>query len=106
MRNGNYNSCKRFLCYTHLDDWADMLEDCAIKILLDSMVLLPASICDVDQYGNPHVVSPGQEPPSEGDWEPFSPDDSGFTKNEKIFVVNECPDKCLWINTSSLRIRS
>lgn len=104
VKNGNYTSGKAFLCYTHEDDWSAMLEECACKILLDSIVLLSGSICDVDQYGNPHVVSPGEEPPSEGDWEPFSPDDSGYTKNGKIFVCNECPDKCLWINTSSLKV--
>jgi len=106
VRQGNFTTGKRFLCYTHQDDWSSVLEECACKILLDSMVLLPGSICDVDQYGNPHVVSPGEEPPTEGDWEPFSPDDSGFTKNGKIFVCNECPDKCLWINTSSLKVRN
>lgn len=105
VRNGNYICGRRFLCYTDLDDWCEILEECACKILLDSIALLPGSICDVDQYGNPHVVSPGEEPPCEGDWEPFSPDDSGFTKNGRIFVDNQCPDKCLWINTSSLRIK-
>jgi hypothetical protein len=106
VKNGNYTSGKEFLCYTHLDDWSAMLEECACKILLDSVVLLPGSICDVDQYGNPHVVSPGEEPPSSGDWEPFSPEDSGYTKNGKVFVCNECPDKCLWVNTSSLKLVS
>lgn len=106
LKNGNYTSGKNFLCYSDSDDWASMLEECACKILLDSIVLLPGSICDVDQYGNPHVVSPGEEPPSSGDWEPFSPEDSAYTKNGKVFVCNECPDKCLWINTSSLAVKS
>jgi len=106
VRQGNYINNKQFLCYTHLDDWSQVLEECACKILLDSMVLLPGSICDVDQYGNPQVVQPGEEPPSEGEWEPFSPDESGYTKNGKVFVVNECPDKCLWVNTSSLKVAS
>jgi hypothetical protein len=106
VKQGNYINSKQFLCYTHLDDWSCMLEECACKILLDSTTLLPGSICDIDQYGNPHVVSPGEEPPTDGDWEAFSPEDSGYTKNGKIFVCNECPDKCLWINTSSLKIAS
>jgi hypothetical protein len=68
------------------------------------MVLLQGSICDIDPYGNPIVVSPGEEPPSEGDWEPFSPGEEAYTKNGKIFVSNKCEDKCLWVNTSSLKI--
>lgn len=103
VRNGNFITGKRFLCYTHLDDWTSILEECACKILLDSMALLQGSICDVDPYGNPIVITAGEEPP-EGDWEPFSPGDKGFTKNGKIFVINECEDRCLWINTSSLKI--
>lgn len=106
VQQGNYITGKAFLCYSQLDNWEPILDNCASQILLDSMVLLPGSICDIDQYGNPHVVSPGQEPPSAGNWEPFSPGDSGFTNNGKIFVCNECPDKCLWVNTSSLLVRS
>lgn len=104
VKNGNFTCGKAFLCYTHLDDWTLHLEDCASKILLDSIVLLPGSICELDQYGNPQVVSPGEEPPSEGTWEPFSPEENGFTKNGKVFVCNECPDKCLWVNTGSLAL--
>jgi hypothetical protein len=106
LKNGNYITGKYFLCYTNAEDWNTVLDECACKILLDSMVLLPGSICEVDQYGNPHVVSPGEEPPSSGDWEPFSPEESGYSKNGKVFVCNECPDKCLWVNTSSLAVRS
>jgi hypothetical protein len=106
VKQGNYIQGKAFLCYTDMNCWESMLEECACKILLDSITLLPGSICDIDQYGNPHVVSPGEEPPSEGNWEPFSPEDSGYTSNGKIYVCNECPDKCLWVNTSSLRIRN
>lgn len=104
VKNGNYTSGKAFLCYTHLDDWTQTLEECACKILLDSVVLLPGQICELDQYGNPQVVSPGEEPPSEGTWEPFSPEENGFTANGKVFVCNECPDKCIWVNTSSLAL--
>lgn len=106
LKNGNYINGKAFLCYTNSDDWSSMLEECSCQILLDSIVLLPGSVCDVDQYGQPQIVSPGEEPPSAGDWEPFSPEDSGTTKNGKVFICNECPDKCLWINTSSLLVKS
>jgi len=105
VRNGNFITGKFFLYYTNQEDWSSILDEAACKILLDSVVLLPGSICDVDQYGNPHVVSPGDEPPHEGDWEPFSPEDSGYTKNGKVFVCNQCPDKCLWVNTSSLKLK-
>lgn len=104
LRNGNFISGKQFLCYTGQDDWEAMLPECACKILLDSVLLLQGSICDVDSYGHPVVVNPGEEPPAEGEWEPFSPGDKGYTKNGKVYVVNECEDKCLWVNTSSLKI--
>lgn len=104
VRNGNYSAGKRFLCYTNLDDWSAILEECACKILLDSVVLLQGSVCDTDPYGNPVVVSPGEEPPADGEWEPFSPGESGVTKNGKIRVCNEGDDKCIWVNTSSLKI--
>lgn len=102
VNSGNYNSGNAFLCYTGKDNWNCMLDECACKILLDSMVLLPGSVCDVDQYGNPVVVSPGEQPPSYGTWEAFAPGESGTTKNGQINVCNNCEDKCLWINTSSL----
>lgn len=104
VKNGNYHTCKKFLCYTHLDDWSCVLEECACKILLDSVALLSGAVCDVDPYGSPVVVANGEEPPSDGDWEPFSPGEKGHTKNGKVFVQNDCEDKCLWVNTSSLKI--
>jgi hypothetical protein len=104
VKNGNFSSGKQFLCYTHLDNWTQVLEECACKILLDSMTLLPGDICEVDQYGNPVVVSPGQEPPSSGTWEPFGPGESGYTNNGKVHVCNSCEDKCIWVNTNSLCI--
>jgi len=104
VKPGNYTTGKSFLCYTHLDDWSQILEECACKVLLDSVVLLPGTICELDQYGNPQVQSPGEEPPAEGNWEPFSAESEGTTANGKINVVNECPDKCLWVNTDSLKI--
>ena len=106
VKNGNFISGKRFIAYTNKEDWCDVLEEAACKVLLDSIVLLQGSICDVDQYGNPMVVSPGEEPPCEGDWEPFSPGEKGYSKNAKILVTNDSDDKCLWINTSSLKIGS
>lgn len=105
IRNGCYSAGKPFLAYTHLDDWSLILEDAAIKILLESMVLRCGTICEVDQYGNPCVISPGEEPPSDGEWEPFAPGERKYTQNCKVFVVNDCSDKCLWINTSSLKVK-
>lgn len=106
LRNGNYTTGKSFLAYTNSDDWSSILEESACQILLDSVVLIGGAECEVDQYGHSHVVNSGDEPPSSGDWEPFAPEDSGFTKNGKIYVCNECPTKCLWVNTSSLAIKS
>jgi hypothetical protein len=106
VRNGNYNTGKAFLCYTNEDDWESVLEECAVKILLESMALRCGTICEVDHYGNPCVITPGEEPPAEGNWEPIAPGERKYTENCKIFVVNDCPDKCLWVNTSSLKVAS
>lgn len=104
LRNGNFTQGKQFLCYTNSDNWESELEECAVKILMESMVLRCGTICEVDHYGNPCVISPGEEPPSEGDWEPFAPGERKYTANGKVFVVNDCSDKCLWVNTSSLKV--
>ena len=104
LKNGNFIQGKQFLCYTGEDDWEAHLEECAVKLLLESMVLKCGTLCELDCYGNPCVVSPGEEPPNDGNWEPFAPGDRKYTENGKVFVVNDCPDKCLWVNTSSLKV--
>jgi len=105
IRNGNFISGKKFLCYTNNENWESVLEECAAKILLESMSLTACGACESDQYGNPRTVDSVERPPSDGDWEQFQPDESNYTRNGKIFVVNES-DKTLWINTSSLRIKN
>jgi hypothetical protein len=107
MKNGNYTTGKAFPCYTHVDDWSTALDDCAVKILKESMCLLNSSVCEPDPYndGSDTVVSAGEQPPTEGTWEEFAPGEQGVTANGKITVDNQSSDKCLWLNTDSLVVK-
>src|SRR4029079_16047046 len=40
VKNGNYTTGKKFVAYTHLNDWQCKLKDCAAKILCESIALL------------------------------------------------------------------
>lgn len=107
VKHGNYTTGKAFLCYTHLDDWTCVLDECALKLLKESMCLLNAAVCEPDPYndGDDALVTPGEQPPSEGTWEDFAPGEMNTTANGKITVNNESSDKCLWINTDSLLVK-
>lgn len=108
MIQGNYNSGLAFPCYTNAEDWSTVLDDCALKILQESVLLLNAPVCEPDCYDNGHstLVTPGEQPPSSGVWEDFTPNEAGTTANGKIHVTNMSPDKTLWINTDSLVMTS
>ncbi len=88
MRNGNYITNKKFLCYTHEDNWNNAIKKCAIDILENSITLLNES----------------DDSPTPGIWEEFKPGDDGTTINGKIVVQNDSTDKSLWVNTNSLVI--
>lgn len=111
VKNGNYTTGKAFMCYTHKDDWYEcgpcgVLAECAIKILKESLCLLNAPVFEEDPYGgDPILVTPGEEPPSEGEWQEFPPGETGCTANGKICVDNCSEDKTLWINTDSLVVK-
>jgi hypothetical protein len=107
MKHGNYATGKAFMCYTHEDDWTDVLDECALKLLKESMCLLNAPVCEPDCYeeGEETLVTPGEQPPSEGVWEDFNSCEGGTTANGRITVCNMSPDKTLWINTDSLLIK-
>lgn len=105
MKNGNYCTGKAFPCYTHLDDWTLAIDDCACKILQESVALLDADVTEDDGYGNPIIISTGESCPDGGTWEAFEPGTNGATtENGKITVVNACQDKTLWVNTNSLAV--
>jgi hypothetical protein len=107
MKNGNYTSGKAFPCYTHLDDWTLAIDDCACKILQESVALLDSDVTEDDGYGNQIIISTGEACPDGGNWEEFLPGVSGVTtENGKITVVNGSADKTLWVNTNSLAIGS
>lgn len=106
MKNGNYTSGKAFPCYTHLDDWTQAIDECACKILKESLALLNAPVNEDDGYGNPIIITPGDSCPDGGTWEEFMPGSSGFTNNGKIHVCNSSSDKTLWVNTNSLSVGS
>jgi hypothetical protein len=106
IKNGNYVSGKKFLCYTHKDNWTSAIRDCSGDILENSILLLESAECDIDSYGNEIIISPGICPPDEGTWEEFLP---GTTKrippmSPKITVKNGSIDNTLWLNTTSLTI--
>lgn len=102
LRNGNYISNKRFLCYTHEDDWSDEILRCARRLLDSSVSLQPGPVMGEDQYGNPIVITPSQPPVDNGLWEEFAPGTSGRSMNNRIIVTNNSIDMSFWINTSSM----
>lgn len=104
MRNGNYTIGAKFLCYTHLDNWNCILEQCAGDILENSILLLQGPEYDIDAYGNQIIISPGVSPPDAGTWEEIEPSSTGQTSNNKITVTNNSMTDSLWINTSSLLV--
>lgn len=108
MRQGNYMSGQQFVYYTNSDDWASKVNDAALKILQESILLLNAAICEPDCYDNGHstLVTPGEQPPSQGNWEDFNAGEAGTTANGNISVTNQSSDKALWVNTDSLVVAS
>jgi len=105
MKNGNYSTGKAFPCYTHLDDWTLAIDDCACKILQESVALLDSDVTEDDGYGNQIIISTGEACPDGGNWEEFLPGQMGRTTvNGKITVNNGSLDKTLWVNTNSLAV--
>lgn len=114
MKNGNYTSNKKFLCYSNIDaNWPSEIQKCSLALLRESMLLLDGPTYErdqygnivVDQYGNRVVADPGQQPPPPVKfWEQFIQPSQNATKNGLIKVFVLSTTKALWINTSSLII--
>lgn len=111
-KNGFFLTGRRFLCYTHTDDWTSEILKCSRIFLEQSIILLPGPIYErdqygnivVDAYGNRVILEPGAPPPELGVWEEFPPEFTGTTQNGKITVINNSRDFSLWVNTNSLVI--
>ena len=112
VKNGNYTTGKAFMNYTNSGDWnqsgdTGVLHETAVKLLKESIILLNAPVFEEDPYGGePILVTPGEEPPSDGVWEDFGPGEAGVTANGKINVTNDSCDKTLWVNTNSLEVEN
>jgi hypothetical protein len=105
IRNGNYITGKRFLCYTHRRRWGEhVLEHCAEKILRESIALLTVDESVPSSDGDQCNVLNGEEKPECGEWEEFCPGTWGTTTNGKVHVKNEHSTKALWVSTSTLKI--
>lgn len=86
VKNGNYTNSKKFLCYTHEQDWTQTILDCSKQLLKDSMT---------------YTTQPLQPP-----WEQFPPQTTSKTSNNKITVINNSLTKTLSLNTSPLILTS
>ncbi|QKF93910.1 major capsid protein [Fadolivirus algeromassiliense] len=107
VKNGNYTTGKQFVCYSNADVWDNhVLEECAEKILRESIALLNVEQNVPSSDGDQCNVLSGEEKPECGEWEEFCPNTWGTTTNGKIHVKNEHPDKALWVSTSTLKIGS
>ncbi len=106
VKNGNYTTGKKFVYYTHLDDWESVLTDCAEKILRESIALLSTEENVPSSDGDQCTVLSGEEKPESGEWEEFCPGTWGCTTNGKIHVKNEHANKALWVSTSTLKVGS
>lgn len=118
VKNGNYNTNKRFLCYTDQDDWTTEIYRCSQQILRDSIYLSdtkfnPGCKCDnscnssssCDSSSNSNIYSCDTcKCSSDNCWEEFPPDETErCTKNMNISIINN-GSKTLFVNTDSLKI--
>lgn len=104
VKNGNFTTGKKFLCYTHEDDWEHHLEHAAEKLLRESITLLTVDDSVQSSDGDQCNVVDGEEKPECGEWEEFCPGTSGTTTNGKIHVRNEHQTKAVWVSTSTLKV--
>jgi hypothetical protein len=106
MKNGNYSTGKAFPCYSNLDDWTLAIDDCACKILRESIALLEGDVLEDDGYGNDLIVVNGESCPDGGNWQRFEAGACRATENGKVTVVNNSASKTLWVNTDSLKVNA
>ncbi len=108
MKNGNYTTGKKFLCYTNNNNrWDDAIQSAAESMITDSLMLLDQGLTPNTDSA---IIMPSEEIFESAyhnnivNWEEFKPNTSGYTQNGKIHVDNNNNTKSLWINTSSLWI--
>lgn len=106
MRNGNYTNNKKFICYSHKNDWSEDILRCSKQVIKDSIILLNGPITENDGYGNEIIIVPGEDPPENGDWEEFESGSQGMVASGNIQVLNGHETKSLWVNANSLSINS
>jgi len=112
MKNGIFRSNRKFIAYTHTDNWDNEIRRASFDLLNASMILLngPEYLIDqygnivVDQYGNRIIVKEGDNPPENGVWEEIPPLTTKTASNNKIIVRNGSRTQSLWLNLSSLSI--
>ena len=90
VKDTNYTTSKRFLCYTHLEDWTEEILRCS-KEILENSIYLSAEGC------SPRLPNLKDR----NIWEIFHPSVNIKTKNNKIQIINNSK-KILYVNTSSL----
>lgn len=106
VTNGNYTTGQKFVCYTNARDWQAQMDQCAEKILRESIALLSVEENVPSSDGDHCSVLAGEQKPECGEWEEFCPEMGGTTTNGKIYVRNESKTKALWVSTSTLQIGS
>lgn len=108
MKNGNYTTGKKFLCYSNKDDWSEAIMECSFQILAKSLILLKGPTYGVDSAGQKIIVVPGSPPPPCGLWEEFEAGSiNAVSSNGNFIVTNNSignPAYSLWINLNSLTI--
>lgn len=111
MKNGNYMTGKKFLCYSNKEDWSKQILECSLEILLRSMILLRGPRFGVDSSGNKIIISSGLPPPNCGLWEEFEVGSVNLVSSNGNFIVTnnskvteDYPGNSLWINLNSLTI--
>lgn len=92
MNNGNYISGKKFLFYTHKDDWDGEINKFSHTILKQSILILNNENNDFE------------EPPELGNWENFPSMTSSTSSNQSLKVTNNSPTKNIWINIASVKV--
>ncbi|CAH6421665.1 Large eukaryotic DNA virus major capsid protein [uncultured virus] len=93
IKNSNYSSSKKFLCYSNKENYDEEILDCS-KLLIKNSLLILTEIETIQckLYNNEN-------------WEYFPPKTYGKTKNNKILIKNKSFDKYLLINMNSLKYK-
>lgn len=104
LKPGQYNTGKKFLCYTHEDDWRPEILKCSEALLRNSVQVLKGPVYEEIDYGDRIIIEEGDKPTNEGEFEEFEPMTISTSDNGNIMVTNNSSDKSLWINFASLKI--